>query len=62
MNSVIIDNFDLLGISAGPTETDAPLIIYPNRVLPAATTFECLPSMAGRQLEESQLHGSINQL
>jgi hypothetical protein len=31
---MIINNFDVHGISVSPFETDAPLLVYPNAVLP----------------------------
>jgi hypothetical protein len=59
---MVIDNLDLLGVGAGPKETDAPLVVYSDRVLPAPISPECLQTITWRQPEESQLNGGIDQL
>ena len=62
LDLVEIDNLDLLGVGAGPTEADAPLVVNSNRVLATAIPLERFQSIAGWQLKEGQLDGGINQL
>src|SRR5690242_2868009 len=45
---VIVDNFDIAWPSFRPLETDAPLIVYADRMLPGEITFEGLKSIPGR--------------
>src|SRR5687767_14025875 len=35
-SSVVVDDFDFVGMALSPDETDAPLIVDPDRMLPAA--------------------------
>lgn len=59
---MVVNNLDLLGVGAGPTEANAPLVIDPDGVLSTAISFERLQMVARRQLEERQFDGSIDQL
>ena len=61
-DSVVIDDLDLLGVLAGPTEADAPLVIDADRVLATAIPLQGLQSITGRQPKESQLNRGIDQL
>ena len=59
---MVVDNLDLLGVGAGPTEADAPWVVDSDGMLSAAISSERLQTIAGRQLEESQLDGGIDEL
>jgi hypothetical protein len=39
---VIVNYFNIMGISIFPYEADAPLVIYPDTVLPGPITLEFL--------------------
>ncbi len=62
MDLVVIDDLDLLGVGAGPTEADTPLVVDSNRVLATAIPLQGLQSIARRKLKEGQLDGGIDQL
>jgi hypothetical protein len=62
LDLVVIDYLDLFGVGTGPTEADAPLVVDPDRVLATAISFQRFQSVAGRQLEEGQFDGGIDQL
>ena len=57
---MVIDKLDLLGVGAGPTEADAPLVVYSDRVLSATISSEGLQTITWRQLEKSQLNGGLD--
>jgi hypothetical protein len=42
---VIVNNFYIIGVSVPPAETDTPLIVYPNAVLPLPTAGQGLKSV-----------------
>jgi hypothetical protein len=44
---VVIAELDVVGVAVQETETDPPLIVHANRVLPFAGAFECVESIAG---------------
>ena len=45
---MVIDDFDVVGVAIFPCETDSPLIIYPNTVLPGPIVFHFFQSIARR--------------
>jgi hypothetical protein len=45
---VVIDDLDLLGVLAGPTEADAPLVIDADGVLATAIALQGLQPVAWR--------------
>ncbi len=44
--SVVVDNFDLVGISVSPFEADSVLLIDANAVLPCSIPTQCLKTIA----------------
>jgi len=49
--SVVVDEFDIFGTSFGPRETDSPLIVDPDAVLPDPITSQRLQPVARRHAE-----------
>lgn len=45
---MIVDNLDLVGMAVLPHETDPPLVIDPDAMLPLSVTSQCLESIAWR--------------
>jgi hypothetical protein len=43
---MVVNDFDIVGITFMPTETQPPLIVAPNRVLPFAVTLEQFESIS----------------
>jgi len=56
---MIIDNFHVLGISTNPTKAYAPLVTYPDAVLPLAVASELLESVRWWNSKVEQASGSI---
>ena len=56
---MVVDEFYVRGIRAGPAETDPPLVVDPNAVLPGAIAFELLQPVAGRHAEVIERFGGI---
>jgi hypothetical protein len=54
LSLVIIDNLNINDITVRSSETDAPLIINTNTVLPGALAFKELKPIAGRTLQKRQ--------
>lgn len=48
---MIIDDLDLVGIGILPAETDPPLVIHPDAMLPRPIALELLEPIAGRDAE-----------
>jgi hypothetical protein len=70
---VVIKNFNVLSPSLGPSETDAPLVVYPDAVLPLPIAREGLEPVArwnsqviqkvsGIDHQEFAMCGSLNLL
>ncbi len=57
---VVVDDLDVSGICARPAETDPPLIVDPDTVLPGAIAFELLQSVTGRHAEIVERLGGID--
>ena len=62
MGSVVVDDFDLLGVGASPAEADAPPVIDADGVLTAPVAAERLEAIAGRHREKGQFDGRIDEL
>lgn len=45
---MIIDDLNFVGVAVPPYETDAPLIVDANTMLPFAIALQCLEAVAGR--------------
>ena len=59
---MVINNFNVISVFIMPNETDAPLAVYPNAVLPLAVPFQGFESV-GRWNQEILKAGSgIEQL
>ena len=50
---VVVDDLDVLGPGVGPDETDAPLLVDPDAVLPGAARLEAVRPSTG--ISESPL-------
>jgi hypothetical protein len=53
--SVVINNFDLVGVSIAPHETDPPLIVDANAVLSLSISIQRLQTVTRRSSQISQL-------
>jgi len=62
MGSVVVDDFDLLGVGASPAEADAPPVIDADGVLTAPVAAERLEAIAGRHREKGQFDGRVDEL
>ncbi len=56
---MIVNNFDVLSVFAFPAETNAPLVIHANAILPGAVSFKRFQPVPGRQLQIKQLARTI---
>jgi hypothetical protein len=56
---VIIDNLDVQGIAGVPHETDAPLIVDPNAVLPSSVSMQCFQMIPGRRRQVSDFRSAV---
>lgn len=54
ITSVIVVNFDLIGISVVPDEADAPLVIDPDAVVTRPVAAQLLQSIAGQSGQVTQ--------
>jgi len=54
---MIIDDLDIMGISALPNEADTPLIVDPNTMLSRSITFQFLKAVGRRNTQRFQLTG-----
>ena len=57
--SVVINNFDLVGVSIAPHETDPPLIVDANAVLSLSISVQRLQTVTRRSSQISQLGCTI---
>jgi hypothetical protein len=57
--SVVINNFDLVGVSIAPHETDPPLIVNANAVLTLSISVQRLQPVARRSGQVAQLRCAI---
>src|SRR5262245_62968550 len=48
---VVVDDFDIGGPLLGPGETDAPLVVDPDRMLSAAVSRECFEPVCRRRAQ-----------
>jgi hypothetical protein len=60
VTSVIVYELDGMGISIGPPEADAPLIVDPDTILTGTVALELLQPVAGRHLQVLQRLRSID--
>jgi hypothetical protein len=56
---VVIRDFNVVGISRAPAETDPPLLVDSDTVLPISVTPELLESVAGRDPKIFEDRGGI---
>ena len=56
---MIVDNFDVKCIGLAPAETDPPLIVNPNAVLPPPIAFQGFQPIPRRRSERAQLHRAV---
>ena len=48
---MVVDDFDLVGMSVGESEADAVLIVDPDRMLPAPIATQFFQTVSGREFE-----------
>lgn len=48
---MVVDNFDILGLSGAPPKANAKLIVYPDTELSCPCPFEGFEPVAGRDLK-----------
>jgi hypothetical protein len=58
---MIIYDLDIVGVAIDPSETNSPLTIDPNTVLPRAVPFEQFESVARKRLQVAQLRSRRKQ-
>ena len=56
---MIVCNLDIVGASSHPCETDAPLVVDSDAVLPRSITFQFLQTIAGRGQQVLQVGGTV---
>lgn len=59
---MVVCDFNLVGIGPGLGETNAPLVVDADAVLPGAATLQGLKPVARRKAEEGEFDGGIDQL
>ena len=57
--SMVIDDFHPLSIAIAPNETDSPLVINADTVLPGTFPGQSLQAIAGRHLQITQHPGAV---
>jgi hypothetical protein len=57
---VIVNNFNVNGIGLRPAETDPPLVIDPNAVLPQPIATQGLETVSGNRTQVGELSGGMN--
>src|SRR5260370_3624533 len=57
--SVIIRNLHLVSVSAAPHETDTPLVVDADTVLPRTVTFQWMKSVTRRNFQIHQTFGRV---
>jgi hypothetical protein len=55
----MIDDFHFITMAITPDETDSPLIVDPNRVLPFTIASKCFQLISGRRCQNAQLRGCM---
>jgi len=60
--SVIIRNFDIVGIAVDEPEADSPLVVDGNRALSLSVSPELVQSISQRNSQVTQPHGQANVL
>ena len=58
---MVVDDLDVFGVVAGPSEADAPLVIDANTVLSRALTTQLLQPIARRDSTFVKADGGINE-
>jgi hypothetical protein len=58
---MVVYDFNVVRFGAAPAETDAPLIIDPDTVLPGAITFQFLQSIPRRHSQVIKAIGRVEQ-
>ena len=51
LQSVVVNNLDVIDAITLPAETDSPLIVYPNAVLAGTVAFQRLEPVARRRIQ-----------
>lgn len=57
---MVIDNFDLVGVSVPPNETYPPLVVDPDRVLAGPGSLKLLQPVAGDSPQLAEGDGGVN--
>jgi len=56
---VIVHDFNVVSVAVSPHETETPLIVDPNAVLPRSVAMQCFQAIAGRSCQVAQFGGAI---
>lgn len=59
---MVIGDFDIMSIGIFPSETDAPLVINADAMLPFPVSIECLKMIAWREPEEVDVGSGVDEL
>jgi len=57
---MVVDDFDIPGISIAPSEADPPLIIDAYAMLPLPGSFQFFEMVPGRNLQVVEAHGGMD--
>ena len=60
--SVIVAEFNIMGVAFGPAKTNAPLLVHAHAVLALPITLQRLETIAGRDPQELQTRGAVDQV
>ena len=56
---VIVHDFNVVSVAVSPHETETPLIVNPNAVLPRSVAMQCFQAIAGRSCQVAQFDGAV---
>ena len=56
---MIVDDFDLVALPLAPEETDTPLVVDPDAVLPCALPFHRFQAICGRNAQVVEALGRV---
>ena len=56
---MVVDDFNVIGVSVAPNETDTPLIVNPNTMLPFLVAAQRLQTVPGRRDQVTQFRRAI---
>jgi hypothetical protein len=48
---MIVDDFDIEGVTIGKAKADAPLVVDPDRIPPGTVAFQCFQAIGRRQAQ-----------